>query len=255
MSLQTIIRENADIAVETTEQLAAVIWRSVVREHLDFPEHYRGWLHSKPAKHIGGDFHITTDNWVAVGDVSGKGIPAALLTGMFVSALKLALQNPDPVDALEHALYEELERADMFTTLAALELGSDGWINCFNLGHPPVLIRRREHPRIDVLSASAPPIGTMRLQAPSIQSLRLNPGDIICLYSDGLIEAEHINSNHTLFGLKRLKKLLSQSTDFDSCQRNILNALEPWQCTDDLTIILLEYAPNEGWQDELLSRR
>lgn len=240
---------------EANNDLAAAIWRSVVRETLTPPRHFASWLLSRPATQVGGDFHLTTDSWIAVGDVSGKGVPAALLTGMFVAALKLALRLPDPIRALEHALYDELERAQAFTTLAAVELGADGWLNYFNLGHPPALVRRATG-EVEVLKAGAPPIGTFKLETYPIQSVRLRPGDLLCLYTDGLIEAERTVGEETeWFGSERLEVYLTRHAQLADVTRGLLAELEGWQLTDDLTVLMLQYQPEHGWKDERLSRR
>ena len=240
---------------EANDDLAAAIWRSVVRDTLAPPRHFTSWLLSKPAKQVGGDFHLTTDSWIAVGDVSGKGVPAALLTGMFVAALKLALRLPDPIKALEHALYDELERAQAFTTLAAVELGADGWLNYFNLGHPPALVRRSTG-QVESLGAGAPPVGTFKLDTYPVQTVRLRPGDLLCLYTDGLIEAErNSGSGSEWFGGDRLAACLARHAQLADAAQGLLSELEPWQLPDDLTVLMLQYQPERGWTDERLSRR
>lgn len=236
------------------DALAAAIWRSVVRDTLTPPPHYRSWLASRPARQVGGDFHLATGSWVAVGDVSGKGVPAALLTGMLVASLKLALRLPDPVRALEHALFEELERAGMFTTLAAVELGADGWLSYLNAGHPPALIRRKRAVEIEALAATAPPIGTFLLDAVPLRGFRLEPGDLVCLYSDGLLDLEREGEDER-FGLARLSELLRRHAEPDEAFACILDATRSWRRSDDLTLVLLEYAPQDGWERERLDRR
>lgn len=237
------------------DALAAAIWRSVVRETLCPPRHFASWLLSRPATQVGGDFHLATDSWIVVGDVSGKGVPAALLTGMFVAALKLALRSPNPVKALEHALFEELERAQAFTTLAAVELGADGWLNYLNLGHPPALVRRAED-QVTALGAGAPPVGTFKLSTSPIQTVRLSPGDLVCLYSDGLIEAERESGGvPEHFGVERLTALLGRQANLNEAAAALVASLGGWHLGDDLTVVLLQYLPEDGWTDERLSRR
>lgn len=248
------INSYAKLRDSSFDELASSIWRAVVSETLPPIKHYQHYLTSQPAKDVGGDFQLATDNWLAVGDVSGKGVPAALLTGMFVAAFKLAVRSHNPAKALEHALFTELESANMFTTLAAVELGGDGWLNYFNLGHPPVLIRRQDG-KVESLNASAPPVGTFRLDSYPTESIRLRAGDSICMYTDGLLEAENPNNVKELFGLERLKSVFSLYDDAGVAHEAIMDELTKWHLTDDLTLVVLQYRPEVGWTDSRLDRR
>ncbi|MCA9836364.1 MAG: serine/threonine-protein phosphatase [Trueperaceae bacterium] len=240
---------------ELEESLAKRIWRSVVPESLNEIPHYKSLLASRPAKQVGGDFHLSTGSWIIVGDVSGKGIPAALLTGMFIASLKLAVQHQDPGLALQTALYNELDKAEMFTTLVAVQLGSDGWIDYLNMGHPPVLVRRKRTEEIIELSASAPPMGTLPLPSYPVKSFRLEPGDTLCLYTDGITEAESQDNPDLQYGTERLSALLKDHEDFADAFAALLKDHENWHILDDYTLVMLEYCPDEGWLEERLERR
>lgn len=239
---------------ERLDALAADIWRAVVSEHLPKVRHYEHWVASRPAKRVGGDFQMAADNWIAVGDVSGKGVPAALLTGMFVAAFKLAVRTANPAKALEHALFSELESANMFTTLAAAELGEDGWLNYLNLGHPPILVRRLNG-EVERLSASAPPIGTFRMNSYPLASTRLLPGESVCLYTDGVIEAQQGEEGAQMYGVERLSSLFASTASPKAAFDAVLKDLETWILDDDLTLLVLQYCPERGWRDSHLDRR
>ncbi len=237
------------------EDLASKIWRSVVPETLKEIAHYKSWLVSRPAKHVGGDFHLSTGSWMIVGDVSGKGIPAALLTGMFIAALKLAVRDQDPGAALQTALYSELDKAEMFTTLVAVQLGADGWIDYLNLGHPPILIRQKSTAEVHELKASAPPMGTLPLASYPVKSYKLEPGDSLCLYTDGIIEAESIDEPEEQFGIERLIAVLAAHEQPEAAFAAIQAAHKDWLINDDYTLVMLEYKPESGWLEERLERR
>ena len=240
---------------ERLDALAADIWRAVVSEHLPKVRHYAHWVASRPAKRVGGDFQMAADNWIAVGDVSGKGVPAALLTGMFVAAFKLAVRTANPAKALEHALFTELESANMFTTLAAAELGEDGWLNYLNLGHPPILVRRLNG-QVEHLSASAPPIGTFRMDTYPLANTRLLPGESVCLYTDGIIEAQkHDGQQAEMYGIERLSTLFASIESPKAAFDAILKDLETWTLDDDLTLLVFQYSPERDWRDSHLDRR
>jgi phosphoserine phosphatase RsbU/P len=240
---------------EQLDAIATQIWRSIVSDTLPKVPHYKHWVISKPAKHIGGDFHLASDDCVFVGDVSGKGIPAALLTGMFVAALKLAAHMRDPGKAVEQALYDELERSEKFATLAALKLGADGWMTYLTLGHPPIIAKTQKNGLLE-LRTPEPPIGTIRKSRYAARTLRLEPGDWICLYTDGVIEAERDNGEaKELFGLGRLKMMVHDSACPKAFFTHVTDELKQWTLTDDLTLVLLQYQPETNWLDERLERR
>lgn len=245
------------------QSLAGKIWRSVVPETLNEVPHYKNFLVSKPAKHVGGDFHLSTGSWIIVGDVSGKGIPAALLTGMFIASLKLAVRHQDPGKALQNALYQELDKAEMFTTLAAVQLGTDGWIDYLNLGHPPILVKQKRTGDVLEFKASAPPMGTMLMPSYPVHSFKLEPGDCLCLYTDGIVEAESKaeaatqdpNAEVVQYGVERLVEQLKQEDNAKAMFETILKEHDNWLINDDFTLVMLEYQPELGWLEERLERR
>jgi serine phosphatase RsbU (regulator of sigma subunit) len=231
--------------VSLEQELAAKIWRSVVPEIIHPVEHYQCQLFSRPAKHVGGDFHMSHHDWVVVGDVCGKGVPAALLTGMFIAALKPALRHPDPGSALEQVLINELESSAMFATMAAVKLSPDGKVGYLNFGHPPILVLRRDQASVETLTATAPPIGTFPQASYPMRQIQLQPGDMLCLYSDGLSEAQRTSPNgeRELFGMKRMQTVLTQHHHAEVAVQRLLKALEGWRVEDDLTLVLLQYCP------------
>lgn len=232
-------------------ELARRIWRSVVPSTLDDPSDYRLDVHSAPAAVVGGDFHLATeDGWLVVGDVSGKGVPAALMTGMFVAALRLALRTPDPARALDIAVGNELERAEMFATVLAVRLASDGRIEVFNAGHPPLLIVHAGG-RVERIGAAAPPIGVVRrLPVPTVGA-DLLPGDALILCSDGVHDAlrDGVSFGHGRF------EALAPSVRADGSVAPVVGALQDWRATDDITVVSAVYEPGEGTFGDVLDRR
>ena len=247
------LTEAQTLALE--DDMASKIWRSVVPESLNKVPHYESWLISRPARHVGGDFHLSTGSWIIVGDVSGKGIPAALLTGMFIAALKLAVRHQDPGAALQTALYSELDKAEMFTTLIAVQLGADGWIDYLNMGHPPLLVRQKARAKVTELKASSPPMGTLPMVSYPVKSFKLEPGDSLCLYTDGIIEAERAGAPEIQFGIERLIGILERHEAPELAFTAIQEAHKNWLINDDYTLVMLEYQPDAGWLEERLERR
>ncbi|MBQ6019101.1 MAG: SpoIIE family protein phosphatase [Clostridia bacterium] len=164
------------------------------------------------AKEVGGDFYdvFQIDNnriAFAVGDVSGKGVPAAL----FMATAKMTLQNcirdiPSLAEAMMTANRSLCARneADMFVTLwvGVLDLVG-GEMTYVSAGHnPPVVVSGHEPKYLKTKSGFV--LAGMEDVQYRENTLKLNNGDVVCLYTDGVTEAN--NSEKELFGEERLLK-------------------------------------------------
>jgi len=175
----------------------------------------------EPAREVGGDFYdfflCGTDCFCfLVGDVSGKGVPAAfymavaktLIKALADSACQQSGGAPDPGDILARANEDLAQDNDscMFVTifLATLDM-RDGQVRYASAGHnPPVLMRKGEAPLL-LPSRQDPVAGAMPGMTFETDSLRLAPGDALLLYTDGVTEA--MNPEEQFFGDARLLKL------------------------------------------------
>ena len=162
------------------------------------------------AKEVGGDFYDVffvdpTHLAFVIGDVSGKGIPAAL----FMASSKITLQNcirdiPSLSKAIETANNALCARneAEMFVTLwvGIVDLTS-GTLTFVSAGHNPPVLLHHEHARY-LRIRNGFVLGGIKNMKYKEQSLQLDDGDVVYLYTDGVTEAE--NQNHDLFGEQRL---------------------------------------------------
>jgi sigma-B regulation protein RsbU (phosphoserine phosphatase) len=150
-----------------------------------------------PAHEVGGDFY----DWqqplpgvltLTVGDVMGKGMPAALLMATVRATLRAAsLRNP-PAAALElvqQAMLADLERTDSFVTLfhARLDVPSRS-LSYADAGHGHVFVLR-DTGAVETLTQGGPPLGVPIKQPYQEGVTTLQPGDSLVVYSDGLVEA------------------------------------------------------------------
>ncbi len=220
-------------------QRAHAVWRAVTPAQLRPPEGYHLTLRSQPASDFGGDFQFQEGEWLVVGDVSGKGLPAAIITAMFASAFTVAARSSDLLSKLSEALYGHLEQSGKFCTLVALQLRPNGQVRVMNVGHPPVLLRRADG-TLKEIRASAPPLGTFPLEHVTEELVVLHPGDALLLYSDGLFEAE--DARGVPFGLDRTRRLAAESGPETFIERAV-SALTPYTVTDDLTLLVLQRDP------------
>lgn len=224
--------------------MATRIWRNLVAERLPAPAHYEVAVLSQPAAQVGGDFQFALGNWIMVGDVSGKGIGAALFTGMFVSSLRLAVLQEDVGAAIAVAVHAQLEAAEMLATLAVIHVQDDGSFRYLNMGHPPLLIRRADG-STELLKATAPPLGTFALPRYPMTVGRLAPGDLLCLYSDGVSEAQRSGPGGALelFDVRGVEQTLMGAASPDHGLELLSQALQGWEVQDDLTVVLVQYQP------------
>jgi serine phosphatase RsbU (regulator of sigma subunit) len=191
-----------------------------------------------PAREIGGDFfdwQVTGDAAVlSVGDVMGKGIPAALLAATVRAVLRaLAHQNPPgaALDLLRTALSADLERTSSFVTLFHARLASSE-VRYVDAGHGHAIVRRATG-RLERLERGGRPVGFPAAGPYRESALRLDPGDALFVYSDGLFEGSS-RSPADLIGALDTKGTASALVDD-------LVARAPRQETvDDVTVLVLK---------------
>ncbi|HZL95685.1 MAG TPA: PP2C family protein-serine/threonine phosphatase, partial [Vicinamibacterales bacterium] len=170
-----------------------------------------------PARAVGGDLYeviALPDGrfFVAVGDVSDKGIPAALLMARVMTLAKLLVPTSRDLGLLASVLNTQLEEGNaesMFTTLfGAIVDPRTSEVRCVSAGHnPPVLVRKSGASLIEVDSGR--PLGLFEGSPYVEATFRLEPGERLVLYTDGVTEAWDKDRNE--FGEDRLVALLERT--------------------------------------------
>ncbi|HEX4439132.1 MAG TPA: PP2C family protein-serine/threonine phosphatase [Thermoanaerobaculia bacterium] len=206
----------------------------------------------RPARSVAGDYYdfVALDArhlGVAVGDVSGKGLPAALLMASVQGALRsfASMANGGParlasdLNAQVHALTERNRFVTFFWAVLDGETGGLAWVNA---GHnPPFLVRASG--RVERLASSGPPLGI--LPAPVYREERtvLGSGDLLVVYTDGVTEAEDVAEIE--YGDARLEMVVSEAARRgepppDVCRR-VLEAVAAFESGveqyDDITVV------------------
>jgi serine phosphatase RsbU (regulator of sigma subunit) len=178
---------------------AAIIQRSLLPDPSAFAAETGLDLHAAmiPARDVGGDFFdlvALSDGRAAigVGDVCGKGVPAALYMGISKTLIRINLRDrPDLPDAIRrtNAYLTTHYPADQFATLfyAAYDpaTGALEYVSC---GHPAARIRRADG-RIEALAAGGLPVGMFEELRVVSREARLDLGDVLLIFSDGVTEA------------------------------------------------------------------
>jgi sigma-B regulation protein RsbU (phosphoserine phosphatase) len=187
--------ERAQVVLDTELAIAADIQRNLLPPPPRARDGWRFAAQLQQAGHIGGDFYDFVDRGASIllllADVSGKGIPAALV---MASARTLFRQIARETDRLEElvtrlgrALWEEYGGTPYLTAILVclnLEAHRLSWVNA---GHPAGLVVRGTGPL--ALGPTGPPAGLLPAAAYSAQERSLAPGDTIVLVTDGVTEA------------------------------------------------------------------
>jgi phosphoserine phosphatase RsbU/P len=196
-----------------------------------------------PAREVSGDFfdwQLVHDAAVlSVGDVMGKGVPAALLAATARAVLRAVARDSAPgatLDSLRETLSGDLERAASFVTLfhARLTVGHHE-VRYVDAGHGHALVRRVSG-EVERLECGGRPVGFPAAAAYRESALWLEPGDLLAVYSDGLIE-----------GSDRPPERLFDEVDPARTAANIVDQLieqAPTSGTvDDVTALVLKCSP------------
>src|SRR6266581_971067 len=214
-----------------------------------------GWQlvpYYQPAREVGGDFYdfLPFEDGrlgLVIGDVTDKGIPAALVMTATRTMLRTAAQgifSPSEVFArVNDLLYAETPPGMFVTCFYAVLDPQSGWLHYANAGHD--LPYRRHNGGISELRATGMPLGMMPGTRYDDHEVTLAPGDSVLFYSDGLVEAH--NGRREMFGLPRLKTLLEKHADGASFIDSLLSELkgftgEGWEQEDDVTLVGLHRA-------------
>jgi phosphoserine phosphatase RsbU/P len=243
--------------VQRELEIAAEIQTSLLPHQLPNVHEVTISVASLPANEVGGDFYdfVTRADenlTVIVGDVAGKGIPAAMLTSMTRMMLRVEVnRNQPPHKVIERAnqvLHFDLSQADSFVTAFVATIDTaHGVLSYANAGHAPPLLWRSSQGASQYLRATSPPMGITGYDAESTQRVPLMSGDVLVVYTDGLTEAT--NPAGELFGLERLQQLVDehahetpgvlQTILFDEVEKFRQSASR----TDDATCLVVKVLP------------
>ena len=212
-----------------------------------------------PAKEVGGDFYdffmIDDDHMgFVMADVSGKGVPAALLMMVSRVLIKSSLQNGrSPSETLESVNNQlcESNEADFFVTvwLAVFEISTGKGVAA-NAGHEhPVLRRAGGSYELQIYRHSLP-VGAMKGIPFKQHSFQLYPGDSFFVYTDGVAEAT--NGKKELYGAERMLQALNRDPDAEPDQvlANVTQDIDSFvagaEQFDDITMLCFRYVGPSG---------
>jgi sigma-B regulation protein RsbU (phosphoserine phosphatase) len=172
---------------------------------------------SVPAREVGGDFfnYFQLDAGrvaLLVGDVSGKGVGAALLMANIQASLRTRFTLGQELSAIAEAIDRDIEAnspGPVYATLfmAILDLNARR-MRYVNAGHNPQVVLRGDG-RLEKLWSTGLPVGMLAGHGYGEREVQLSAGDLLFFYTDGCVEME--NEAGDMFGADRLESLVSQS--------------------------------------------
>jgi serine phosphatase RsbU (regulator of sigma subunit) len=207
---------------------------------------------SSPTRYVGGDFYdflqLPSGDLVGIlADVSGKGIPAALLSSMLLGALNMELRSgmaaPDVVTRI-NALLCEKSLPFQFVTLFLFLLDSQGKGSFISAGHNPAYMFRSRTGEIECLISNDHFVGMFDFATFESRPLQLDKGDILVVYSDGLTDAE--GEQEEAFGKARLLSIIREAAPLGSgaLEQKLLESIREFTNsmpqTDDITLVMVE---------------
>ena len=210
----------------------------------------------KPAQTVSGDFYdfsLLDDGkkvYFCVGDVSGKGVPAALFMSVTKALLSRSLdqtrQTKDIMEKVNRELSSNNENC-MFVTLAvAIADLATGELLLTNGGHNPPYIKKQSGELVCLEEIQGPLVGAFEDAAFGQQSVSMAPGDTLIFYTDGVTESQNLKEE--FYGEERLEALLNKQ-EFPAPEnmvkaifRNVLRFIGRAQQFDDITLLAFQYS-------------
>lgn len=246
-------RELARAAVAREHELASALAQSAIPTHPPVSASVDIFARTTPASLTGGDFYAFEQTggsiWFAVGDVAGKGLPAAMFMTRAVAACRVAFlaHRDEPAAAafarVQDELFEHLEEAGLFLTLVlGVVRERCGSVELVNAGHSPVVLVQDDTAR--TVRASMPPMGIVR-RTPMPTTLTLRGHDCLVVGTDGLVEQE--DPADAMFGYDRFGALCHRTHRLPAPQigehifAEVSRFADGRAASDDSTLVVLKH--------------
>ena len=200
----------------------------------------------RPAREVGGDFFqiLPVDDGgllFVIGDVSGKGLPAAMLVSMVIGSIRAMAEEAHDPAVLLRKLHGQIagHTPDGFVTALAAFIAVDGLVTLANAGHLSPYLDGKE---LEVPGALPLGIGGGQYTATTVN---LPEGSRLTFLSDGVVEAQ--NANGELFGFDRAKGIANESA------AAIAEAAVQFGQADDITVVTVDRRKAEGIASEFIA--
>ncbi len=238
-------------------ELAADVQRNLIKLNDKTPAQIDIHANTTQLKTVGGDFYdyfmiSPTTMSIAIADISGKGVPAALL----MPAVKLAIRaiapnSSSPEQVLKHvnAHLFELTEARHYVTLVMVFINLEkNQITYVNAGHPPPILINNEGKAVS-LDKGGLPAGILPDSVYESGKINFSEEDTLIMYSDGITEARDTNRHE--YGFDRIKTLAAgHNTTYSAglvsaIENDVSEFIGSEELTDDKTIIVVKHRAND----------
>jgi sigma-B regulation protein RsbU (phosphoserine phosphatase) len=214
-----------------------------------------GWnicYHYEPAGLVSGDYCDLIDDgqgglYFILGDVSGKGIAAALLMSnlhaMFRVLVQAKLELCELVQRASRAFCEST-LPTQYATLVVGHANEGGEVEICNAGHLPVLLASNDG--ISRAESTGMPVGLFCEQEFTVAKSRVRPGDALVLFTDGISETE--NASGTQYGVDKIQELVREQYKgtadnlVEACRKHVIDFRGNSPRVDDETLLVIQYA-------------
>ena len=205
-----------------------------------------------PSEVLSGDFYdyFSVDNsmYLFVADVSGHGLPAAILVSLLKSYIHTEAGNERSLSNFMARLNDFLFSASLptqFATAALFRVDDRRELVYSNAAHPPFLLHQRESGRTIVLEQPSNLLGAMPNMLFEEHTIRVAPGDTLFVYTDGL--TDRVNRSGDFYSIDRVAKLLDDSRDadvgtiYDSIYADVSNFAATEEFKDDIAFVVTRF--------------
>ena len=205
-----------------------------------------------PAKEVGGDLYdyFVRDNllYFCIGDVAGKGVPAALVMTTICGAFRLLAESESEPQRIVARMNDMMTRDNSITIFVTFFAGvldlETGHLCYCNAGHKAPFMLSDNNPCSTLTVKRHLPVGAMPDVAYTLQETTLVPGTTLFLYTDGLDEAE--NAQRQMFGKERIQEVLVTTspephTLIEKMTQAVSQFVGDTEQSDDLTMLAMQY--------------
>jgi len=240
-----------NLSLEREMKTAGRIQRTMLPKAITPPPGYEMEAYQLMCLQVGGDLYHCLPRpdgrlLLGLGDVAGKGMPAALAMGAAIVLIGLLAEVGGDLESIVQHLHRQLFRSlaeEQFLTLFLAELeGETGDITYVNAGHdPPLLVRKSGE--IVQLASTGLPVAMLPSITVGSGEVRMEPGDLLMVFSDGIPEATPDSEN--FLGLEPVEEILVQhrGESLGAIREEIVNAVNGFlkgePASDDVTMLFL----------------